>query len=132
MIQSILVAKLVYNFLKSNTELNNYIDGREFPIVAELGTEFPYVAYSRTYITPTYTKDYYTEDSVGVDIVVASQDYLESLEIANIIRKQFECKRLGLDDEITISQSNLLGVTEAYDDQANAYIQSLSFDFKVR
>lgn len=132
MIQSILVAKLVYNFLKSNTELNNYIDGRVFPIVAELGTEFPYVAYSRTYITPTYTKDYYTEDSVGVDIVVASQDYLESLEIANIIRKQFECKRLGLDDEITISQSNLLGVTEAYDDQANAYIQSLSFDFKVR
>ena len=132
MIQSILVAKLVYNFLKSNTELNNYIDGRVFPIVAELGTEFPYVAYSRTYITPTYTKDYYTEDSVGVDIVVASQDYLESLEIANIIRQQFECKRLGLDDEITISQSNLLGVTEAYDDQANAYIQSLSFDFKVR
>ena len=132
MIQSILVPKLVYNFLKSNTELNNYIDGRVFPIVAELGTEFPYVAYSRTYITPTYTKDYYTEDSVGVDIVVASQDYLESLEIANIIRKQFECKRLGLDDEITISQSNLLGVTEAYDDQANAYIQSLSFDFKVR
>jgi hypothetical protein len=132
MIQSILVAKLVYNFLKSNTELNNYIDGRVFPIVAELGTEFPYVAYSRTHITPTYTKDYHTEDSVGVDIVVASQDYLESLEIANIIRKQFECKRLGLDDEITISQSNLLGVTEAYDDQANAYIQSLSFDFKVR
>lgn len=132
MIQSILVAKLVYNFLKSNTELNNYIDGRVFPIVAELGTEFPYVAYSRTYITPTYTKDYYTEDSVGVDIVVASQDYLESLEIANIIRKQFECKRLGLDNEITISQSNLLGVTEAYDDQANAFIQNLSFDFKVR
>lgn len=132
MIQSILVAKLVYNFLKSNTELNNYIEGRVFPIVAELGTEFPYVAYSRTYITPTYTKDFHTEDSVGVEIVVASQDYLESLEIANIIRKQFECKRLGLDNEITISQSNLLGVTEAYDDQANAYIQSLSFDFKVR
>lgn len=132
MIQSILVAKLVYNFLKSNTELNNYIEGRVFPIVAELGTEFPYVAYSRTYITPTYTKDFHTEDSVGVEIVVASQDYLESLEIANIIRKQFECKRLGLDNEITISQSNLLGVTEAYDDQANAYIQRLSFDFKVR
>ena len=132
MIQSILVAKLVYNFLINNVELNKYIAGRVFPIVAEFGTEFPYVAYSRTYITPTYTKDFHTEDAVGVEIVVASQDYLESLEIANIIRKQFECKRLGLDDEITISQSNLLGVTEAYDDQANAYIQSLSFDFKVR
>lgn len=132
MIQSILVAKLVYLFLKDNEELNNYVKGRVFPIVAELGTEFPYVAYSRTSITPIYTKDFYTEDSVGVEIVVASQDYLESLEIANIIRKQFECKRLGLDNEITINQSNLVAVTEAFDDIANAYVQRLSFEFKVR
>lgn len=131
MIQSILVAKLVYLFLKNNEELNKYVKGRVFPIVAELGTEFPYVAYSRTSITPIYTKDFYTEDSVGVEIVVASQDYLESLEIANIIRKQFECKRLGLDDEIIISQSNLVAVTEAFDDIANAYVQRLSFEFKV-
>ena len=132
MIQSILVAKLVYKFLKTNEALNNYIHGRVFPIVADLGTEFPYVAYSRTYITPTYTKDYYTEDSVGVEIIVASQDYLESLEIANIIREQFECKRLRLDDELDIYQSTLTGVTEAYDDQANAFIQNISFEFKVR
>ena len=131
MIQSILVAKLVYLFLKNNEELNEYVKGRVFPIVAELGTEFPYVAYSRTSITPIYTKDFYTEDSVGVEIVVASQDYLESLEIANIIRKQFECKRLALDNEITISQSNLVAVTEAFDDMANAYVQRLSFEFKV-
>lgn len=131
MIQSILVAKLVYLFLKNNEELNKYVKGRVFPIVAELGTEFPYVAYSRTSITPIYTKDFYTEDSVGVEIVVASQDYLESLEIANIIRKQFECKKLGLDNEIAISQSNLVAVTEAFDDIANAYVQRLSFEFKV-
>ena len=87
--------------------MNKYVSGRVFPIVAELGTEFPYVAYSRTYITPVYTKDYYTEDNVGVEIVVASQDYLESLEIANIIREQFECRRLGLDNEITVDQITL-------------------------
>ena len=132
MIQSILVSNLVLNLLESNEALNNYIHGRVFPIVADLGTEFPYVAYSRTYITPTYTKDYYTEDSVGVEIIVASQEYLESLEIANIIRGQFECKKLGLDDKIVIYQSTLTGVTEAYDDQAGVYIQKLSFDFKVR
>lgn len=131
MIQSILVAKLVYLFLKNNEELNKYVKGRVFPIVAELGTEFPYVAYSRTSITPIYTKDYHTEDSVGVEIVVASQDYLESLEIASIIRKQFECKKLGLDNELTISQAYLTSVTEAFDDIANAYVQRLSFDFRI-
>ena len=132
MIQSILVSNLVLKLLERNEALNNYIHGRVFPIVADLGTAFPYVAFSRTYITPTYTKDYYTEDSVGVEIIVASQEYLESLEIANIIRGQFECKKLGLDDKIVIYQSTLTGVTEAYDDQANAFIQKLSFDFKVR
>ena len=132
MIQSILVSNLVLKLLERNEALNNYIHGRVFPIVADLGTEFPYVAYSRTYITPIYTKDYYTEDSVGVEIIGASQDYLESLEIANIIREQFECKKLSLDDDITIYQAILTSVTEAYDDQANAYIQKLSFDFKVR
>ena len=132
MIQSILVSNLVLKLLESNEVLNNYIHGRVFPIVADLGTAFPYVAFSRTYITPTYTKDYYTEDSVGVEIIVASQEYLESLEIANIIRGQFECKKLSLADKIVIYQSTLTGVTEAYDDQANAFIQKLSFDFKVR
>ena len=132
MIQSILVSNLVLKLLERNEALNNYIHGRVFPIVADLGTEFPYVAYSRTYITPIYTKDYYTEDSVGVEIIGASQDYLESLEIANIIREQFECKKLSLDDDITIYQAILTSVTEAHDDQANAYIQKLSFDFKVR
>ena len=132
MIQSILVSNLVLKSLERNETLNNYIHGRVFPVVADLGTAFPYVAFSRTYITPTYTKDYYTEDSVGVEIIVASQDYLESLEIANIIREQFECKKLSLDAEIDIYQSTLTGVTEAYDDQAEVYIQKLSFDFKVR
>lgn len=131
MIQSLLIPKLVYNFLKTNNKLNEYIGGRIFPLVADLGTEFPYVAYSRTYITPIYTKDYYTEDSVGIEIVVAAQDYLESLEIANIIREQFECKRLGLDD-LTVDQINLTSVSEAYDDQANAFVQRIVFDFKVR
>ena len=131
MIQSILVAKLVYNLLKTNSKLEKYVKGRVFPIVADFGTDFPYVAYSRTYITPIYTKDFYTEDSVGVEVVVAAQDYLESLEIANIIREQFECKRFGLDD-MEVTQTTLTGISEAYDDSAGVFVQRLSFDFKVR
>lgn len=131
MIQSLLIPKLVYSFLNTNEALNEYINKRIFPLVAELGAEFPYVAYSKTYITPIYTKDYHTEDSVGIEIIIASQDYLESLEIANIIREQFECKKLGLDD-ITVDQINLTGISESYDESADAFVQRISFDFKVR
>ena len=130
MIQSILVPKLVYQALLNNENLSHYIGKRVFPLVAELGTVFPYVAYSKTYITPTYTKDFYTEDTVGIEIVVASTDYLESLEVANIVRSIFECKKLKT-DEITISQIKFSGISEGYDDMANAFVQRLTFEFRV-
>ena len=130
MIQSILIPKIVYEALKNDATLNEYINQRIFPMIADLGTQFPYVAYSRTYITPTYTKDFYTEDTVGIEIIVASNDYLESLAIANQIRSIFECKTLKT-PELTISQITLSSVTEAYDDQANAFVQRIAFDFKV-
>lgn len=130
MIQSILIPKIVYNALKNDKKLNEYINNRVFPMIADFGTQFPYVAYSRTYITPIYTKDFYTEDTVGIEIIVASNDYIESLEIANIVRSIFECKTLKT-NELTISQISLTSVTEAYDDQANAFVQRIAFDFKV-
>lgn len=130
MIQSILVPKIVYQALTNNTELESYIGKRAVALVAEQGTQFPYVAYSKTYITPTYTKDFYTEDSVGIEIVVAATDYLQSLEIANIVRSIFECRKLKT-SELTISQITFGGITEGYDDAANAYIQRLTFEFKV-
>ena len=130
MIQSILIPKIVYSALKNDEKLNEYINQRIFPMIADLGTQFPYVAYSRTYITPIYTKDFYTEDTVGIEIIVASNDYIESLEIANIVRGIFECKTLKT-NELTISQISLTSVTEAYDDQANAFVQRIAFDFKV-
>ena len=130
MIQSILVPKIVYKALLNNEELAKYIDNRVFPLIAELGTQFPYLAFSKTYITPTYTKDFYTEDTVGVEIVVAATDYLESLEIANIVRSIFECKKLRTED-LNISQITFDSITEGYDDLANAFVQRLSFNFKV-
>lgn len=130
MIQSILIPKIVYEALKNDVKLNEYINQRIFPMIAEFGTQFPYVAYSRTYITPTYTKDFYTEDTVGIEIIIASDDYLESLAIANQVRSIFECKTLKT-SELTITQITLSSVTEAYDDQANAFVQRIAFDFKV-
>ena len=58
MIQSILIPKIVYQVLSNNESLQKYIGNKVFPVVAELGTEFPYVAFSKTYINPTYTKDF--------------------------------------------------------------------------
>lgn len=131
MINSIMLAEVIYNSLVNNSQLNSYVNRRVFPLVAEFGTQFPYVVYSRTYIRPIYTKDLYTEDAVGFEIVVAETDYQRSLEIANIIRTMFECKVFN-GNNLQVVQSDFTGITEAYDDQANIFVQRLSFDFRVR
>ena len=127
---SILIGKLIYERLSSSPELKKYIANKIFPLIAEQETTFPYVAFSKDSITPSYTKGGNFEDTVSVQIIVASTDYLESLNIANIVRKIFEC-RLYSCDELQITESRLSSVSEAYDDNANAFIQRLIFNFKI-
>lgn len=127
---SILIGKLIYERLSSNPELKEYVNDKIFPLIAEQETTFPYIAFSKDSITPYYTKGGNYEDTVSVQIIVASADYLESLNIANIVRKIFEC-RLYSCDELQITESKLSSVSEAYDDNANAFIQRLIFNFKI-
>lgn len=127
---SILIGKLIYERLSSNPELKEYVNDKIFPLIAEQETTFPYIAFSKDSITPSYTKGGNYEDTVSVQIIVASADYLESLNIANIVRKIFEY-RLYSCDELRITESRLSSVSEAYDDNANAFIQRLIFNFKI-
>lgn len=131
MIQSIMIPKLVFNQLKSNNKLNTYVNGRIVPLVAEFETQFPYIAFSRTNIIPYYTKDFHTQDTVNVEIVVAATDYLQSLEIANEVRACLECKYIATTEDMTVYETKLLSATEAYDDMANAFVQRLQFSFLV-
>ena len=100
---SILIGKLIYERLSSNPELKEYVNDKIFPLIAEQETTFPYIAFSKDSITPYYTKGGNYEDTVSVQIIVASTDYLESLNIANIVRKIFEC-RLYSCDELQITR----------------------------
>ena len=130
MINSILIGKLIYERLSANKSLKKYIGSKIFPLIAETDTTFPYVAFSKDSITSSYSKDGCYEDTVSVQIIVASVDYLESLEIANIVREIFECRHYTC-DELSITDCKMYNVSEAYDDQANAFVQRLYFNFKI-
>lgn len=132
MIQSILIPELVYYIMKNDSVLNDYIKGRIYPLVSESSTEFPYVAYSRTHISPIYTKNFHTEDSVGVEILSVSNDYLESLHIANRVRELFECQKLPGYNDLEVTQVYVSSVSESYDYEADAFIQRITFDFRVQ
>lgn len=85
--------------------------------------------YKRNSLTPEYTKDRYgTGDTVSVEIVVASDNYLNSVTIAEEVRKSLENKR-GSYDNFDVIDSKLISANEDFIE--DTFIQSLVFSFKT-
>ena len=91
-------------------------------------TLFPYVSFMHGNITSSYTKDGWIEDTTEVTIICVSDDYSQTIDIAEAVRELFEEKAYK-DDDIYISQIRLNGSTE--DQIENVFVQRLSFDVKV-
>jgi len=91
---SLQIGKAIYDILHSNTEIVAKLQDKIFPLIVDNTTTFPFIVYKRTGITPAYTKDRFSSnDTVTVDIIVASEVYYESVEIADLVRLALEGKR---------------------------------------
>lgn len=125
MVNSILIGKTIYKLLTDSDELKNYVDNKIYPLIADDGVTFPFIIYYRTSIRNTVCKDGYYEDEVSFSIIAVSNSYIQSLEIANIIRNIFEKKKLT----DTIYNCTVEDIDEDYRD--NAYVQQLDFNCKI-
>ena len=121
---SIEIGKKVYQILKINDELVNIVGDKIYPLVAESDTSYPFVVFKRTGITPEYTKDWLTMESVSVEIVCASDKYFQSVDMANLIREEMDGLRGG-----EILETKVDYITEDFID--DVYIQRIGFNFKV-
>lgn len=80
-------------------------------------------------LTPEYTKDRYgTGDTVSVEVVVASDNYLNSVTIAEEVRKSLENRR-GSYDDFDVIDAKLLSADEDFIE--DTFIQRLVFSFKT-
>lgn len=126
---SLLVGKYIYRMLSEDEVLSGKVTSRKiFPLVANADTTYPFIVYSRTGLTVEYCKDGTVEDTVDFLILSVSDNYVESLEVANQIRSILENKRYK-DDTIQISSIRLSSVQEEY--MEDAYIQRLNFTIKT-
>ena len=128
MTNSIYISKLLYQMLCSDTEISNHVGNRIFPIIAENNANYPFITYCRDSIYSNGCKDGYFEDKVTFSVMVASDTYLSSLDIANRVRQILEKRKIVIDN-ITLYNVRLISIDESYND--NAYIQNLSFECTV-
>lgn len=126
---SILCGKYLRRFLVENAELAALIDTKKiFPLLANPDTTFPFIVYSRINLIPLYTKDILSDNQVSFAVLVVSDKYTESLDIANSVRHALEGYRFR-DEYINIYPIKLESIYE--ETMEDAYIQRMTFTFSV-
>ena len=126
---SLLVGKYIYKLLAEDVVLYTKVTPKKiFPLVANADTTYPFIVYARTGLMVDYCKDGTIENRIDFQIVSVSENYVESLEVANQIRNILEMNRYK-DEDICIRECKLSSVSEEY--MEDAFIQRLNFTIKT-
>lgn len=117
-IKSLLVAGL------SKTSIKNKI----YPLIADETTTFPFIVYRRSSITTVSDKDY-SNDSVHIQIMIATNNYAESVELAEQVRTSLVHKK-GIIQTIPVEDISLVDGSEEFID--NTFVQNLIFKITIQ
>ena len=125
---SLNIGKVIKDILYQDEALNTLVKSQVFPMIAEENTTFPFIVYRRNSIRKASTKDYVNDEIASVDVVVASDKYSQSVEIAE--RARFVLEHGGYEGEnFSVDNISLSNASEQY--MQNTYIQTLTFDIEI-
>lgn len=115
--KGIAVGKAIFSILEG---VNNV-----YPLVVDKNVKFPFVVYRRTGMQAANTKDRYVySETATVEILVASDKYEESIDVASTVLYRLEHTR-GEYNGIKISEIELIDAEEDFIE--DTYIQKLTF-----
>lgn len=130
MIDTLNIGSFIYDTIKADKQLTDTlrISTNVFPIVAEDGTDYPFVTYRRTGLVSNNCKDGYYEDIVRVEIKAICATYIQSVQVINRIRELFECQHIEYEN-MTIEDTSIENASENY--EYNAFTQTINLVFKI-
>lgn len=121
MINSLKIGKVVYSLLSTITNAHIY------PLIAENGTTYPYIIYSRESLTTMSCKDGYYEDKVMLSVKVVAATYYGGLDLAQTVREKLNLNGYVAEDmKIYCKLDNAV---EFYAD--DSYVQQLDFEITI-
>lgn len=103
------------------------VTSRIFPVATPdpSAAQLPYMVYARTSLAVTATQSGYS-DKVMMTVCIFTEDYDSGVELAETVRSTLDHKASA-----ALRCSTMVGGDEAYDLDANAYRQSLYFEFRI-
>ena len=126
---SLSAGEIVRSVLLENEEITARTS-RIFPVATPdpSAARMPYMVYARTALTTTSVKTGEPSDKISMTIYVFTEDYDSGVELAELVRGTLDHKQSRTRG---VRSSTLVGGDESYDLEANAYRQSLTFEFQI-
>lgn len=122
------INKYINKFLTESEAVTSLVSVHNIRPLILAPTIFPYISFMHGNISSSYTKDGWSEDTTEVTIIAVSDDYSQTVDIAEAVRDLLDNKAYK-DDDIYISEMRLSGATE--DQIENVFVQRLSFTVKI-
>lgn len=114
----------IVTLLNTNGAVHTAVRDKIFPLVASASTTFPFIVYRRSYYKPASNKDYENE-KVGIEIIVASNKYSDSVTIANSVADALNHQSTAVIEDINVTNTN-----EDY--LEDTYIQRLFLEVEIK
>lgn len=125
---SLLINKHIYAALTSNKEITKRVGDRLYPIAAHTDVKFPFIVYARDEIKPNSTKDGECGDTTIASIIISTEKYSESIELAQLVRKSLTNKRVKY-PEFSVEECVMIDAEENHSD--GYFVQLLTFQFQT-
>lgn len=128
MATSLSVGLVLYDLLNSSAELTAKVN-KIYPVVSPDEANLPYVVYRVVSSDCRPNKTLVSSDDVNVEVTVWASSYTESVEIAEIVRKELDYKH-GESSGLHVRSMYFIG-QGAEDYQDDAYYKILNFNVKL-
>ena len=120
-IQSLNIGKVIYELCKDFIQC--------YPVIADKGTEYPFLVYRRNGLSQDEDKDSLIVDKVRVELVLASKDYDESVELIQKVKDTLSRRYYSPETGISIEKTVVTGASESW--MNDAYTQRIEFIMHV-
>lgn len=128
---SISLGKILKKIFSENEELIQLVDSKNICSMVLQPTNFPFISFRRNSTEFLYNKDCPTEDRVSVDIICVSNNYAESVQIAECVRNILEYHVYKDTNEGVLIDYMVL--TDANEDTiSDSFVQTLTFEIHLQ
>lgn len=118
------IGSIIKSILEDDETVNQYLSNKIFPIVANNGTDLPFLIYRRYSYTPQSDKDY-TNERAEIEVRIVANKYEDSVKIADAVGDALDNYK---DNEV--EQIRLITSDEDFLDEA--FVQTLNFQIELK